>query len=198
MAHRPDPAGQGGVHVLPQHPAGRPLQSGGEETAEFACRQGRAARGRARRLWRPLLEDLRGTHGWKIGTRYKGSTYYAGASIGSSRFGRTIRFTWDGEARVELQIKGTDRAWNKGAFDLLNESRALIEEELGPLIWERMDDSKMSRVAVSRPSHIDSPRRGTGQVQDVDDREPQQTPCGRPSASVDVLRPYCGRQQRDW
>ena len=109
------------------------------------------------RFWRPLLEDLRRTHGWNIGTRYKGSTYYAGAGIGSSRFGRTMRFTWDGEARVELQVKGTDRAWNKTAFDLLKESQTQIEEELGPMIWERMDDSKMSRVAVSRPGHIDSP-----------------------------------------
>ena len=108
------------------------------------------------RYWGPLLEDLRRTHGWNIGTRYKGSTYYAGAGIGSSRFGRTMRFTYDGEARVELQVKSADRAWNKTAFDLLRESQAQIEEELGAMIWERMDDSKMSRLAVARSGHIDS------------------------------------------
>ena len=75
-----------------------------------------------------------------------------------------MRFTWDGEARVELQVKGTDRAWNKAAFDLLKESRAQIEDELGPMIWERMDDSKMSRVAVSRPGRIDSSEEELGEI----------------------------------
>ena len=106
--------------------------------------------------WKPLLEDLRSKHGWNIGTRNKGSHYAAGAGLGSGKFGRTMRFTWDGQARVELEIKSADKDWNKAAFDLLNESRTYIEEELGPMRWERMDDAKMCRVAVSRPGRIDN------------------------------------------
>ena len=67
-----------------------------------------------------------------------------------------MRFTWDGQARVELEIKSADKDWNKAAFDLLNESRTYIEEVLGPMRWERMDDAKMCRVAVSRPGRIDN------------------------------------------
>ncbi len=106
------------------------------------------------RFWRPLLEDLRRTRGWNIGTHNKGSAYNAGASIGSARFGRTMRFTWEGEARVELVIKSAETSWNKAAFDLLEQSKTEIERELGPLIWERMDDAKMSRVAMARPGSI--------------------------------------------
>lgn len=107
-------------------------------------------------FWRPLLEDLRQSHGWNIGTRNKGSSYNAGAGINSGAFGRTMRFTWEDEARVELVIKSPEKSWNKAAFDLLQESRGQIEESLGPVIWERLDDAKMSRVVVSRPGHIDA------------------------------------------
>ena len=109
------------------------------------------------RYWKPLLEELRETHGWNIGTQNKFPSYEAGAALGSGKFGRTMRFTWDGEARVELVIKSADRDWNKEVFDLLKESRAEIEEELGPTTWERLDDAKMSRVLVSRPGRIDNP-----------------------------------------
>ena len=109
------------------------------------------------RYWKPLLVELRETYGWNIGTQNKLASYEAGAALGSAKFGRTMRFTWDGEARVELVIKSADRDWNKEVFDLLKESRAEIEEELGPTTWERLDDAKMSRVLVSRPGRIDNP-----------------------------------------
>ena len=68
------------------------------------------------RFWQPLLEDLRRTHGWNIGTRNKASSYNAGAGISSARFGRTMRFSWDGEARVELVIKSPDRFLEQGCL----------------------------------------------------------------------------------
>ena len=55
VAHRADPPGQGGVHVLQEHPAGRRPEAGGEEAAKLPRRRGRAAGGRAgdlRRRWR--------------------------------------------------------------------------------------------------------------------------------------------------
>ena len=116
------------------------------------------------RYWRPLLEELRRTHGWNIRTRNKGSSYSAGAGLGSARFGRTMRFTWDGEARVELEIKSPDKDWNKAAFELIEESRAQIEEELGSMKWERLDNAKMSRVVASRPGYIDSSEEELDQI----------------------------------
>ncbi|MCY3748085.1 MAG: DUF4268 domain-containing protein [Chloroflexi bacterium] len=116
------------------------------------------------RFWRPLLEDLRSSRGWNIGTRNKASSYNAGAGINSGAFGRTMRFTWDEEARVELVIKSPEKLWNKAAFDLLQESRSEIEESLGPMTWERLDDAKMSRVVVSRPGHIDAPENELDQI----------------------------------
>ena len=47
VAHRADPARQGGVHVLPEHPPGRRAQAGGEEATELPGRRGRTAGGRA-------------------------------------------------------------------------------------------------------------------------------------------------------
>ena len=102
------------------------------------------------------MEELRRTHGWNIGTQNKLSSYEAGGGLGSAKFGRTMRFTWDGEARVELVVKSPDKDWNKAAFDLLMESRTRLVEELGQLNWERLDDYKMSRVVVSRPGSIDN------------------------------------------
>ena len=40
VAHRTDPPGQGGVHVLQEHPTGRSPQAGGEEAAELPRRRG--------------------------------------------------------------------------------------------------------------------------------------------------------------
>ena len=102
------------------------------------------------------MEELRRTHGWNIGTQNKYSSYEAGGGLGSASFGRTMRLTWEGEARVELAIKSPDKEWNEAGFDLLMESKSQIEDELGSMKWERLDDAKMSRVVVSRPGHIDN------------------------------------------
>ena len=47
VAHRADPPGEGGVHVLPEHPAGRRPEAGGQEAAKLPGRRGGAAGGRA-------------------------------------------------------------------------------------------------------------------------------------------------------
>ena len=116
------------------------------------------------RFWRPLQEDLRRTYGWNVGTHNKGSYYKAGSGLGDARFGRTMRFTSEGEARVELVIKSPDGSWNKAEFELLKEHRAQIEDALGPMSWELLDDAKRNRVAVSRPGHIDDSEEELNQI----------------------------------
>ena len=109
------------------------------------------------RFWRPLLDELRSTHGWNIRScDFKRPDYYTGAGIGSRMFRRTMRFAAkEGQARVELQICSAETSWNKAAFDLLKEHETEIGQELEGLKWERQNDAKMSRVVAARPGRID-------------------------------------------
>lgn len=53
-------------------------------------------------------------------------------------------------ARVELYIDNGHADWNKSVFDSLSKSRTKIEEEFGhPLIWERLENKRASRVRFS-------------------------------------------------
>ena len=106
--------------------------------------------------WRPLLEELKYGRGWRIKTDNALSYYNAGSGLGTGfgRFGRTMRFTESGEARVELWFQDSSRDWNKTAFDILLESKNAIEREFGALVWERLDHAKGSREAVTRKASI--------------------------------------------
>ena len=105
-------------------------------------------------FWKPLLEELNNKHGWNIRTENPRSYY--GAGSGFQQIGRTMRLTWEKEARVELSILSPDAEWNKRVFDLLIESREQIEADLETeLFWERLDDAKSSRVGVSRSGSLD-------------------------------------------
>lgn len=54
-------------------------------------------------------------------------------------------------ARIELSIYGRTQEENKEIFDLLKEKQTGIEETFGfPLIWERLDDKRMSRVKYEK------------------------------------------------
>ena len=118
------------------------------------------------RFWGTLLNDLNETRGWRVRTDNRKSRYDAGsgftARFGTSGvgavagyFGRTMRFTQNGEARVEWNIQSRVQNWNKEVFDRLLGHRKPIESELGELEWERLDGSTMSRIAAVRPGTID-------------------------------------------
>ena len=114
--------------------------------------------------WKPLLEEQNDTRKWGVKTDNKENYFEVGSGLGDGfgRFGRSLRLTWDGQARVELLFKGATKDWNKAAFDLLRDSKEQIEGELGPMIWERLDDAKLSRVVMARRGSID----GLGQELD--------------------------------
>lgn len=104
-------------------------------------------------FWRPLLEELKASHRWgPIQTDNKNRYYNCGSGLGQGfgNFRRTMRFASRNEIRVEFNIWGPSKKWNKQAFDLLIESRTDIEESTGPLVWERLDDSMISRVVSLR------------------------------------------------
>ena len=57
--------------------------------------------------------------------------------------------------RLELYIDSTrGQATNKETFDRLQEHRHRVEEELGELEWDRMDNRKASRVSLYFPDGI--------------------------------------------
>ena len=60
--------------------------------------------------------------------------------------GGDIFMTFSGQGpRVEIYIDQDDA---KGNFDLVHLDRAEIEQTLGPLSWERLDDKRASRIAA--------------------------------------------------
>ena len=56
---------------------------------------------------------------------------------------------------MELYINSTDREWNKAAFDELEQQKAVLESELEPLEWERLENRRASRISILRPGSID-------------------------------------------
>ena len=105
-------------------------------------------------FWRPLLQELKDTYGWNIGTEYKGNVYSCGSGFGGG-ISRTMRFIGENEARVDLWIGGPDKDPNKLIFDLLRESQEQIESDLGvELTWDRMDDINASRIGISRSGSV--------------------------------------------
>ena len=56
---------------------------------------------------------------------------------------------------MELYIDSTDRDRNKRAFDKLEQQKAVLESELEPLEWERLENRRASRISVLRPGSID-------------------------------------------
>ena len=110
-------------------------------------------------FWKPLLEELKTTHRWgSIKTDNKNRYYTAGSGLGHGfgNFKRTMRFAGRDEIRAEFIIWEPSREWNKRVFDMLIESQQEIEQETGPLVWERLDESMISRFAsVTKGSRRD-------------------------------------------
>ena len=105
-------------------------------------------------FWKPLLEELKNTYGWNIGTDNKISEYFAGSGFGN--IARRMRLAWGGEARVELVIQSPSKDWNKRVFDLLKESQGQLESDMGIVMnWERRDDINSCYITVSRNGSID-------------------------------------------
>ncbi len=52
-------------------------------------------------------------------------------------------------ARVELYLQRNEKAENKKLYDILVSHKVEIERATGmPLIWERADDRKMSKISI--------------------------------------------------
>ena len=116
-----------------------------------------------RQFWHPLLTQQNSVDKWGVKTDWGYSSYQAGTGFGNIL--RVMRFTRQGEARVEISIQSSDADWNKSVFDHLIESRNAIEAELeNELEWERLDDKKSCRVGVARKGSIDDSEEELDQI----------------------------------
>jgi len=68
----------------------------------------------------------------------------------ASAFGQSNLF------RVELYIDTGDKAKNKAAFDALYKDREAVEASIGhPVVWQRLDDRRASRIYCGTEGSID-------------------------------------------
>ena len=104
------------------------------------------------------MEQLNDSRGWSVKTDNSASYYDSGSGLGAGfgKFGRAMRFTNDGKARVKLLFAGPSKEWNEEAFNLLYQHKDNIEKELGgELNWDRVEHAKVCRVGVLRTGSIE-------------------------------------------
>jgi hypothetical protein len=79
--------------------------------------------------------------------------------IGRSGFQDLFAFSYEGSSRivrVELYLDVGDKEQNKAIFDRFIEEREAIESEFGePLVWDRRDDVRMSKIYVKRQASLE-------------------------------------------
>ena len=111
---------------------------------------------RYRGFYQKLIDTLREEHRFTNARKAQPDNWYLFSS--KSRQGVQYGTTFDsrGRSRVELYIDTTDRDWNKQLFDRLEERKGDLESQFGETLeWERLDDKRVSRIAVVRPGSID-------------------------------------------
>ena len=78
-------------------------------------------------------------------------------SFGAGRSGFALGWVFGGDdtLRVELYIDTGNKEQNKAAFDELRGLAGTIEQAIGTnLSWERLDNRRASRIALSRPARV--------------------------------------------
>ncbi len=100
-------------------------------------------------FWSNYLEEIN-----KVSKLYQNVSpskdHWISAGSGMSNVAYATSVTAD-TIRLELGMLSKSREENKNVFDRLLESREAIEEKFGkPLIWERLDDKKMSRIKYEK------------------------------------------------
>ncbi len=100
-----------------------------------------------RKYWTYALDFIHEVHGDSCFNNVNGSKEnWIGGFFGVSGFSICCVANYD-SARVEIYLGKSDKTANKKAFDLLINHRNEIEEKMGvPLVWNRNDDAKGSKI----------------------------------------------------
>jgi hypothetical protein len=114
-----------------------------------------------------LLEKVKAQHPNLTSARKAYPQSWFSYPVGRSGFGIGTVFTRDKLFRVELYIDIGDQAKNKAAFDELYKDREHIEAKIGqPLVWERLDERRASRVSCGVAGTIDDELEHLEELQD--------------------------------
>ena len=137
---------------------------------------GTSERGEKYRLFfQALMDILREKHEFTPARKAQPQSWYSFSS-GNRWFTYGANFTANGRARVELYIDSTDRERNKLAFDKLEQQKAVLESELEPLEWKRLQNRRASRISIFRPGSIDALRHAPPEAERPrSDRHPVRT-----------------------
>lgn len=93
-------------------------------------------------------------------------SFYFFTSGSGPRFRYGASFALGSRVRVELNIFGVDKEWNKRVFDQLLAQKESIQRSLKTsLDWERLDEKKASRIAIYRDGKIDDEKDELAKVQ---------------------------------
>lgn len=139
-------------------------RSVGKEKKEVA--EGRTTR---QRFWQQLLDRARAAGVMTHAQRSPSTDYWltAGAGIQS---GVSYNYNiWKDSAAVNLWIQNEDAATNKRIFDSLLAKKNQMERDFGaPLLWERLDDKRASRIRFEiDKGGLDEPEERWPEIQDA-------------------------------
>ena len=108
-----------------------------------------------RKFFQGLIDSLREEHRFTNARKGQPQSWYSFSS-GNTGFAYGANFNADGRARVELYIDSGEQERNKRTFDRFEEQKELFESKLGePLVWERLENRRASRVSIRREGSID-------------------------------------------
>ncbi len=106
------------------------------------------------RFFQTLIDRLREEYGFTNARKAQPQSWYSFSS-GDRRVQYSSSFALGERARTEITLNSGDKGINKALFDALAEDKEEIEGDYGhSLLWERIDDKKLSRIAVYRSGLI--------------------------------------------
>lgn len=108
------------------------------------------------RFFTAILERFKQDRPYATSASRVGPQSWFGFSGGRSGFQLNWAIFGGTQLRVELYIDAGEREANKAYFDHLNQRRNAIESATGmPLVWERLDNRRASRIAAEFSRSID-------------------------------------------
>ncbi len=102
------------------------------------------------KFYQGLMDDLREKYNFTNAKAAQPQNWYSFSS-GRPGITYTATFASGDKLRAELYIDVGDTAKNKAIFDALKSNETSVQEELGePLLWERLDNRRASRISIVR------------------------------------------------
>ncbi len=124
-------------------------------------------RERYQTFFQKLIDTLREEHGFTGARKGQPQNWYYFSAGHAQRVQYGANFAQGKKARVEVYIDNTDKDWNKDLFDKLLRDKESIEPKLQEsLEWDRLDNRRASRIAVTRSGSIDDAQEALEEIHD--------------------------------